>query len=68
MSKKISNTYNSYLLTMKTITFTEEQIKLLADAVWVRQRRFIAGDKRFKEYEEMLDNILEGIEYTPSRF
>jgi len=53
---------------MKTITFTEEQIKLLADAVWVRQRRFIAGDKRFKEYGEMLDNILEGIEYTPSRF
>jgi len=53
---------------MKTITFTEEQIKLLADAVWIRQRSFIAGDKRSKEYKEMLNNILEDVEYTPSRF
>jgi hypothetical protein len=66
--KKISNTYNSYFLLMKTLTLTEEQIKLLADAVWMRQRRFIAGDKRFKEYGEILDNILEDMEYTPSRF
>jgi len=53
---------------MKTITFTEDQIKLLADAIWMRQRRFIAGDKRFKEYGEILNDILEDIEYTPSRF
>ena len=53
---------------MKTLTFTEDQIKLLADAVWMRQRRFIAGDKRFREYGEMLDNILEDIDYTPNRF
>jgi hypothetical protein len=53
---------------MKTITFTEDQIKLLADAVWMRQRCFIAGDKRFKEYGAMLDDILEDIEYLPSRF
>ena len=53
---------------MKTITFTEDQLKLLADAVWMRQRRFIAGDKRFKEYGEILDNILEDMEYIPSRF
>jgi hypothetical protein len=52
---------------MKTITFTEDQIKLLADAVWMRQRCFIAGDKRFKEYGAMLDDILEDIEYLPSR-
>ena len=52
---------------MKTITFTEDQIKLLADAVWMRQRCFIAGDKRFKEYSAMLDDILEDIEYLPSR-
>jgi hypothetical protein len=53
---------------MKTITFTEEELKLLADALWMRQRCFIAGDKRFKEYGEMLNSILEDMEYTPSRF
>jgi hypothetical protein len=53
---------------MKTITFTEEQVKLLADAVWMRQRRFIAGDKRFKEYGAMLEDILGDLEYTPSRY
>ena len=53
---------------MKNLSFSEEQIKLLADAVWMRQRRFIAGDKRFKEYGEMLDTLLEGMEYTPTRF
>ena len=52
---------------MKTLTFTDEEIKLLADAVWTRQRCFIAGDKRFKEYEIMLNNILEDIDYVPSR-
>jgi hypothetical protein len=52
---------------MKTLTFTEDQIKLLADAVWMRQRRFIAGDRRFREYGEMLNVILEDINYTPSR-
>jgi hypothetical protein len=53
---------------MKTITFTEEELKLLADAVWMRQRCFIAGDRRFKEYGAILNDILEDVEYTPSRF
>ena len=53
---------------MKTITLTEYQIKLLADAVWMRQRCFIAGDRRFKEYGAMLETLLEGMEYTPSKF
>ncbi len=52
---------------MKTLTLTEDQIKLLADAVWMRQRRFIAGDKRFREYGTMLETILENIDYVPSR-
>jgi hypothetical protein len=52
---------------MKTITLTEDQIKLLADAVWMRQRRFIAGDRRFREYGTMLEMILEDIDYIPSR-
>ena len=53
---------------MKTLTLTEDKIKLLADAVWMRQRCFIAGDKRFKEYGKILDEILENLDYTPSRF
>ena len=53
---------------MKNLSLSEEQVKLLADAIWMRQRCFIAGDKRFKEYGKMLENLLEGIEYTPSRY
>ena len=53
---------------MKNLELSEDQIKLLADAVWMRQRCFIAGDKRFKEYGEMLNEILEDIDYTPSRY
>jgi hypothetical protein len=53
---------------MKDLSLSEEQIKLLADAVWMRQRCFIAGDKRFKEYGSMLNTLLEGMEYTPKRF
>ncbi len=55
-------------LKMKTLTLTEDQVKLLADAVWMRQRCFIAGDKRFKEYGTMLEDILEDLDYTPSRY
>ena len=53
---------------MKNLNLTEDQIKLLADALWTRQRCFIAGDKRFKEYGTMLETILEGMDYTPKRF
>jgi len=52
---------------MKTLTFTEEEIRLLADALWIRQRCFIAGDAGFKKYGQMLDNILEGVDYNPKR-
>ena len=52
---------------MKNLSLSEDQIKLLADALWMRQRCFIAGDKRFKEYGTMLDKLLEGMNYTPSR-
>ena len=53
---------------MKNLSLSEDQIKLLADALWMRQRCFIAGDKRFREYGEMLDTLLEGMDYTPKRF
>ena len=47
--------------------FTEEERRRLAEAVWRRQRCFIAGDKQFNEYGEMLNEILEGMEYVPGR-
>lgn len=55
-------------LLMKTLTLTEQEIKLLADAVWLRQRCFIAGDRGFKEYGAILNNLLEGVNYIPSSF
>ena len=36
---------------------SEYELKLLADAVWMRQRCFIAGDRRFREYGVILDEI-----------
>lgn len=52
---------------MKEFKFTEDQVKLLADALWMRQRCFIAGDRRFREYGEILDEILNGMDYLPTR-
>jgi hypothetical protein len=52
---------------MKNLSLSEEQIKLLADAIWMRQRCFVAGDKRFKEYGEMLNTLLEDMDYVPNR-
>jgi len=52
---------------MKTFTFDEREIKLLADAIWMRQRCFIAGDRRFKEYGAILNELLKDMNYTPSR-
>ena len=52
---------------MKTLTFTEEEIKLLADALWIRQRCFIAGDAGFKKYGKILEQILEDVNYIPTR-
>jgi hypothetical protein len=62
LHRKVENTK------MKTLTLTEDQVKLLADAIWMRQRCFIAGDKRFKEYGTMLEDILGDLDYTPSRY
>ena len=47
--------------------FTEEERRRLAEAVWRRQRCFIAGDKQFNEYGEMLNEVLEGMDYVPGR-
>jgi len=47
--------------------FTEDEKRKLAEAIWRRQRCFIAGDKQFNEYGKMLDEILNGIDYIPGR-
>lgn len=52
---------------MKNLSLSEDQLKLLADAIWMRQRCFVAGDKRFKEYGVMLDTLLEDMNYVPNR-
>jgi len=47
--------------------FTEQERGMLAEAIWRRQRCFIAGDKQFNEYGKILEEILEGIDYIPGR-
>jgi len=48
--------------------FSDYELQLLADAVWIRQRRFIAGDRKFREYGAILDEIRERIDYIPGVF
>ena len=52
---------------MKEFTFDERQVKLLADAIWMRQRYFIVGDRRFKEYGSILEELLRDLDYAPTR-
>jgi len=47
--------------------FTEQERKMFAEAIWRRQRSFIAGDKQFREYGNLLNEVLETIEYIPGR-
>jgi len=35
-------------------TLTQDEYKLVLDALWKRQRCFIAGDRMFKEYESLI--------------
>ena len=46
----------------------EHEKQQMADAVWLRQRCFIAGDRMFQEYGELLNELLEGMDYVPGRF
>jgi len=41
------------------VDFSESEYELLAKAIWHTQRRFIAGDKMFKEYGEILNKLAE---------
>ena len=44
-------------LTMSEQQFTNEELELMIDAIWKRQRCFIAGDRRFKEYGAILEKL-----------
>lgn len=44
--------------------FSDQDIELLIDAAWRRQRCFIAGDRRFKEYGAILDKLRAMIPYN----
>ena len=47
--------------------FNEKEKRMLAEALWRRQRCFIAGDRMFRDYEVLLNEVLEEIEYVPGR-
>jgi|TARA_R100000084_G_scaffold41576_1_gene16952 hypothetical protein len=47
--------------------FDEREKRMLAEALWRRQRCFIAGDKMFKSYEALLNEVLEGLDYLPGK-
>jgi len=46
---------------------SEQEKRMIAESVWRRQRCFIAGDKQFKEYGALLDEVLTGIDYIPGK-
>ena len=49
-------------------SFTEEEKRMLAESLWRRQRAFIAGDRQFKGYGKLLDEVLNNLEdYVPGR-
>jgi hypothetical protein len=55
------------LIKMRFEEFTERERQLLAEAVWKRQKSFVAGDRQFNDYNILLNEILEGIDYLPGR-
>ena len=49
--------------------FNQRETELLIDAVWMRQRNFIAGDKKFKEYGKLLDEFMnQNPDYVPGQY
>ena len=50
---------------MRFDRFNEREKRMLAEALWRRQRCFIAGDRMFKDYEVLLNEVLEEIDYVP---
>jgi hypothetical protein len=48
-------------------TFSTQERQMLAEAIWRRQRCYIAGDKLFNEYGKMLSECLDKMDYMPGR-
>ena len=48
-------------------TFSTQGRQMLAEAIWRRQRCYIAGDKLFNEYGKMLSEVLDKMDYMPGR-
>jgi hypothetical protein len=48
-------------------TFSMEERQMLAEAIWRRQRCYIAGDKLFNQYGKMLSEVLDKMDYMPGR-
>ena len=42
---------------MQEQPFTNEELELMIDAIWRRQRCFISGDRRFREYGAILEKL-----------
>lgn len=40
---------------MSESKFNNQELELMIDAIWRRQRCFIAGDERFREYGAILE-------------
>jgi len=52
---------------MRFDQFTQEEKRMFAEALWRRQRSFISGDKMFKSYEALLDELLNDFDYVPGK-
>tara|TARA_R100001509_G_scaffold21465_1_gene11225 strand:- start:275 stop:439 length:165 start_codon:yes stop_codon:yes gene_type:complete len=52
---------------MRFDQFTVEEKRLFAEALWRRQRCFIAGDRMFKNYEALLNEVLVDFDYIPGK-
>ena len=49
------------------MNLTNEQTELLIDAIWKRQHHFIAGDRRYREYGELLETLEGSLPYKYTR-
>jgi len=49
---------------MEEPIFSDDEIELLIEASWKRQRCFIAGDRRFREYGAILNKLRGMIPYN----
>tara|TARA_B100000902_G_C26790705_1_gene659691 strand:- start:180 stop:347 length:168 start_codon:yes stop_codon:yes gene_type:complete len=47
--------------------FTEIEKKMFAEALWRRQRCFVAGDRMFKDYGKLIDEVTEELNYIPGK-